>query len=80
MSTWGLSTIKGAYEQGERMNATHMLVTWDGWENEAVYVFEGENPRDIAAKVGVSVDECYRYALGWESQSKERRAFHWETE
>lgn len=80
--TWGLADIKGAYDRGEREGATHMIVAWDSFDgmNYPIYVMPGEDPQEKRPKNGDKVDECYRYALGWESQSKERRANHWEIE
>lgn len=78
--TWGLADIKSAYEKGERQGASHMIVAWDSFDNlnYPIYVMPGEDPRDRMPKNGDSVDECYRYSLGWESQSKEGRARHFE--
>lgn len=77
--TWGLSDIKAAYDVGKGLGATHMLVAWDSFDdNYPIYVMPGENPRNKAPKNGDSVDECYRYSLGWKSQSTERRSRHWE--
>ena len=84
--TWGLSGIKAAYAQGESMGATHMIVSHDrvGFDNTATYVMPGEDPHEAwensqAKKDGYSaIDEVYAFHLGWESQSKERRANHWE--
>lgn len=78
--TWGFADIKAAYDEGERQGASHMIVAWDSFDdsNYPIYVMPGENPRDKMPKNGDSVDECYRYSLGWESQSRERRARHFE--
>lgn len=78
--TWRIDAIKGAYERGEALGASHMIVAWDSFDcaNYPIYVMPGENPQDRVPDNGDSVDECYRYELGWESQSKERRANHWE--
>lgn len=78
--TWGLSDIKEAYDEGERLGATHMLVAWDSFdgENYPIYVMPGENPQEKRPSNGDSVDECYRYALGWDAQAGEFRAQHWE--
>lgn len=78
--TWGKPDIKAAYDQGALEGATHMIVAYDDfdYENYPIYVMPGENPHDKVPDNGDRVDECYNYALGWESQSAERRAFHWE--
>lgn len=84
--TWGLYSIKSAYDKGEAMGATHMIVSHDSldFENTATYIMPGENPREAweasqSRNAGYSaVDEVYAYHLGWEAQSKERRARHWE--
>lgn len=78
--TWYIEDIKLAYEAGALMGATHMIVAWDSFDgiNYPIYVMPGEDPRDKAPDNGDRVDEVYKYSLGWESQSKERRARHWE--
>jgi len=80
MATWLEADIKAAYDEGERLGATHMIVAWDSFsgDNYPIYVMPGEDPRSKVPTNGDSVDECYRYALGWESQSKEHRARHFE--
>ena len=78
--TWTLTDIKAAYDRGEAQGATHMLVAWDSFDgaNYPIYVKPGEDPRERRPKNGDSVDECYKYSLGWDVQSKERRANHWD--
>jgi hypothetical protein len=77
-----MGAIKSAYDAGEKMGATHMIVAWDSFDdsNYPIYVMPGENPRNKTPKNGDSVDECYRYSLGWEYQAEERRARHFEYE
>jgi hypothetical protein len=79
--TWQLDDIKAAYDRGEKEGATHMIVAWDSFDetNYPIYVMPGEDPHEKRPSNGDAVDECYRYSLGWESQSKEVRAYHWET-
>ncbi len=84
--TWGIWGIENAYRKGEELGATHMIVSHDrvGFENTATYVMPGEDPREAwenseAKSNGYSaIDEVYAYHLGWEDQSKEHRAEHWE--
>ncbi len=84
--TWGLSGIESAYRKGEKLGATHMIVSHNSvdFDNTATYVMPGEDPRaaweaSSAYSSGYrAIDEVYAYHLGWESQSKERRANHWE--
>jgi len=80
MTTWTAKDIKEAYDQGAARGASHMIVAWDTFdhENYPIYVMPGENPSSKVPSNGDTVDECYRYSVGWESQSKERRAQHWE--
>ena len=85
--TWTLSQIKAAYDEGVRLGASHMIVAHTNvdFDQTAVYVMPGQDPRETwdnfsdAKNSGyTAVDECYYYKLGWESQSKEHRALHWE--
>lgn len=78
--TWFLDDIKLAYDAGEIIKATHMIVAYDSFDNSnyPIYVLEGEDPQDKKPSNGDRVDEVYKYSLGWEFQSKERRAMHWE--
>src|SRR5690606_30863535 len=78
--TWSQSDIKAAYDEGERRGASHMIVACDSFDgmNYPIYVMPGEDPRKKVPSNGDSVDECYRYSLGWEAQAKERRARHFE--
>lgn len=86
--TWGLASIRSAYFKGIDLGASHMIVSHNtvDFDQMATYVMPGEDPREVfrssdAHRSGFRVvDECYRYELGWESQSKERRAKHWEWE
>lgn len=75
-----LHAIKGMYQRGDTGEFSHMIVLHNtvDFENYAVYVKHGADPRQVARDLKDDVDECYAYALGWESQSKERRANHWE--
>jgi len=77
---WDTAEIKRAYERGEKLNASHMIVAYDSFDyaDYPIYVQPGENPRDHIPENGDRVMECYRYILGWEKQSKESRANHWE--
>lgn len=78
--TWTKGDIKIAYAEGARLGATHMLVAYDDFdqENYPIYVMPGQDPQDARPTNGDKVDECYRYVLGWEFQSQEKRAEHWE--
>ena len=80
MATWTLADIRDAYLEGETRGATHLIVAYDSFsgDNYPIYVMPGEDPRKKRPTNGDKVDECYRYALGWDSQSKEHRALHWE--
>lgn len=75
-----LDDLKAMYERGNTGEYSHMIVLHNtvDFENYPVYVKHGHDPREVARNLKDSVDECYAYALGWESQSKERRANHWE--
>lgn len=72
-----VETLKFFWDIGEERGASHMIIIWDGWDDYPIYVKPGENPRDWVP-AGERAMECYKYSLGWESQSKERRANHWE--
>jgi hypothetical protein len=78
--TWRLQDIKTAYDRGAQLGATHMIVAFDMFdhENYPIYVMPGEDPREQAPTNGDSVDECYKYSIGWTVQSMERHASHWE--
>lgn len=84
--TWGFWSIKAAYDRGDTGEFSHMIVshTTVDFDQTATYVPKGEDPHEYweksqAKKSGYgAVDEVYRYSLGWESQSVERRAVHWE--
>lgn len=68
------------YEAGDTGENSHMIVKMDIMDHEdyPVYVKKGDDPREIACKDNGRTMECYSYALGWEIQSKEYRANHWE--
>ena len=75
-----ISDIKDMYDRGEAQGASHMIVAYDSFDggDYPIYVMPGEDPRKKVPTNGDRVMECYRYSLGWESQSKEFRANHWE--
>lgn len=79
-----LADLKRWFETAEEVKATHMIVVCDtyDWEDYPVYVNPGEDPRKIAEQYSgknmQKVMECYKISLGWESQSKEFRANHWD--
>lgn len=77
---YGLSDIKAAWDRGVQQGASHVIIMCDtfDWTDYPVFVMPGEDPRDVAAKNGDRVMECYRLSLGWDIQSRERRANHWE--
>lgn len=77
-----LEEIKAMYDEGERQGASHMLVAYDSFDGTdyPIYVKPGHDPKTYKPTNGDDVLECYRYSLGWEVQSKEHRANHWETE
>lgn len=76
---WSLNDIKEAYDRGEAMGATHMIVALDSfdYENYPIYVMPGENPILMQPSNGDRVDECYKYSLGWEAQSGHKRVQNW---
>lgn len=78
--TWNTEEIHEAYKAGDTGEYSHMIVAYDSfdYENYPIYVTHGADPRALRPSNGDRVDECYRYDLGWEAQSKERRANHWE--
>jgi len=84
--TWSFDAIHSAYKRGDTGEFSHMIVSHTGvdFDQTATYVPKGQDPKQYwensqAMRDGYgSIDEVYRYSLGWESQSKERRAFHWE--
>jgi hypothetical protein len=75
-----LSELAGMYARGDTGEYSHMIIKVDAFDYEdyPIYVKSGDNPREIARDNGDRTMECYSYALGWEVQSKERRANHWE--
>jgi hypothetical protein len=77
-----LGTIKGWFEEAEKEGASHMVVLMDSFDYEdyPLFVMPGENPRDKAFDDKGRIMECYKISLGWESQSKEHRANHWDWE
>lgn len=78
--SWKLPDIKAAYDRGQEQGATHMIVAYDSFDhsNYPIYVVAGQSPLDCFPSNGDRVDEVYRYALGWEAQSAEYRAYHLE--
>lgn len=74
-----LEQIKRWYEQGDTGKYTHMIVARDWFDNEnyPVYVKPDESAAAVADTLEDATDECYSYALGWESQAAEVRARHW---
>lgn len=83
MAAW-LGQIKAWFEEAEAEGATHMLVVCDtfDWEDYPVSVMPGQDPHEVAKRYDDTnmqrIMECYKISLGWEPQSKERRAFHWD--
>ena len=77
-----VSQIKVWFDEGLKDGATHMIVKWDSFDGPEgdypVYVYPGEDARKVADKNNDSTVECYSYAISWEYQATERRAFHWE--
>lgn len=56
-----------------------MIVAWDSFDGDyPIYVMPGDSPLDKRPSNGDSVVECYKYELGWDTQSKEYRAQHWD--
>lgn len=79
MST-SVAEIKAWFDAAPE-GTSHMIVATDtfSYEDYPIYVPEGENPKDHRPTGEmVKVMECYRLSLGWEAQSKEYRANHWE--
>lgn len=76
-----LSTIEDWFRNAEQAKASHMVVKMDimDYEDYPVYIMPGEDPR-VVSDNGDRTMECYRISLGWELQSKEHRANHWEME
>jgi hypothetical protein len=72
--------IKAAYAYGEAIGATHMIIATDSFDYEdyPIYVQPGEKTREQVPTNGDKVQECYSFALGWESQAREWRAKHWD--
>lgn len=70
-----LSDLKRWFKAGKLLDATHMLVVCDGFDNEdyPVYVKPGENVRERIASFKVEnmqrVLEVYSYGKSWEAQS-----------
>lgn len=80
MTAATLSEIEAWYGEGESKGASHMIIACDSFDYEdyAIFVMPGSNPRDHMPSNGDKVMECYSFALGWESQSKVWRAQNWE--
>lgn len=72
-----LNDLKFFWDLGVDRGASHMVIVYDGWDDYPVYAMPGEDPRD-KIPAGTRPMECYKYSLGWESQSREVRANHWE--
>lgn len=75
-----LDDLKNMYERGNTGEYSHMIVKCDmiDMEDYPIYVKYGEDPRVIDKQNVERTMECYSYALGWELQSKEHRAQHWD--
>jgi len=75
-----LGDLQSMYERGNTGEFSHMIIKMDvmDYSDYPVYVAKGENPREVSQNEGGRTMECYSYALGWEIQSKEIRANHWE--
>ena len=77
-----LQDIKGWLKEGQEQGATHVIIACDSWDhtNYPVFVMEGEDPHERAAKLGnmQHVDECYALHLDITEQLAERRAHHYE--
>lgn len=75
-----LSDLKAMYDAGDTGEFSHMIVKCDmfDYEDYPVYVKVGEDARAVAARNSEKTMECYSYALGWDIQSVEHRAYHWE--
>jgi hypothetical protein len=77
-----LQDIHTCYLRAEEMRASHMVIAMDSFDysDYPIYVMPGQDPRKVAREDGGRVMECYKLPLGWEVQSKEYRANHWEWE
>lgn len=86
--TWDLFSIQMAYRRAEIAGASHLIISHNSvdFDQAVTLVMPGERPRDVwntsdAKHDGFDrIDEVYRISLGWESQSKEHRAMHWEVD
>lgn len=77
-----LSIIQYWFRRAEEIKASHMIVKMDimDYEDYPIYVMPGQDPKAVALANGDRTMECYLISLGWEIQSKEHRANHWEME
>ena len=77
------SDIREWLRQAQEQKATHLIMVCDtyDWEDYPVYVQEGQDPREEAAKYGTNslrVMEVYSLSKDLESQIAEHRAFHFD--
>jgi hypothetical protein len=77
-----LATISQWFDDGKNDGATHMIVKWDSFNGPEgdypVYVYPGEDPREIAKSNSDTTVECYALFMDKDDQFNEHRAFHWD--
>lgn len=79
-----LSTIKSWFDAGKaNPEVTHMVIKWDTFDGPEgdypVYATKDQDVRKVASKNSDQTIEVYAMHIPWETQAKERRAFHWES-
>lgn len=75
--------LKQWFNEGEKLNATHMIIVCDEFDHEdyPVYVYDNEDAKTIADsydnKNMSRIMEVYKISLGWISQSKKEKVVNY---
>lgn len=77
--------LKSWFDRGlEDETVTHMIIKWDSFDGPdgdyPLYVHKGEDVRKVAYENTERTMEVYAMHIPWDTQAREHRAFHWESE